>query len=158
MTDQPYDRNHLEAALWVVMTLVILMLCLALRCTLDHATVPNARDRTDVLFHTRYSRRWFAKSMEAAGYFNFIGVIMRITQTEYDPSCIFFRNARLLDPPAPLQGGGDIIGLHELLGDQVYGSGAGLPVAYLRSPPVNNVASSPDDNVETVQDVIPVPG
>ncbi|KAF9012765.1 hypothetical protein BDQ17DRAFT_1537532 [Cyathus striatus] len=129
----------------------------------------------------QYSRRWFAKFMQATGYFNFIGSVMRVLQTEYDQSkphpavkdpvislilagmhlvaiFICFGNATILDSLAPLREYEDIIRLQKLLGDSVYVSGAGLPVAYSRSSLINNTASSLDDNVESVQATLPVSG
>ncbi|KAF9012756.1 hypothetical protein BDQ17DRAFT_1321699 [Cyathus striatus] len=180
MSEQPHDHNHLEAALFIT-SIVQLGCCLALRCTLAQTIIPNAREHQTLLFSMGYSRRWFAKFMQAAGYYNFVGSIMRVIQTEYDQSrphpavkdpvislilvgmhliaiFICFGNAAILDSLPPQEEDRDIVHHQWLLRDPVYVSGAGLPVAYSRSSHINSTVSGPDDNVETVQATLPVSG
>ncbi|KAF9012763.1 hypothetical protein BDQ17DRAFT_1344593 [Cyathus striatus] len=154
--------------------------CLALRWTLAQTTVRSAREHRNILFSTGYSRQWFAKFMQVAGYYNFVGSIMRVIQIEYDQSkphpavkdpvislilagmhliaiFICFGNAAILDYLPPREDG-DIIRLQQPLSDPVYVSSAGLPNAYSRSAHISNTAPGPDDNVETVQATVPVSG
>ncbi|KAF8999800.1 hypothetical protein BDQ17DRAFT_734855 [Cyathus striatus] len=160
------DRDYWEAAFWVGMSLVNLSYSVTLRWILAQTTRRNAGNHYNTVFRTPYSMRWFASFMDATGFLNFIGVIIRVKQTVYDQSIshpavrdpwislslavllfiatgICFGNAALLRP----QEEGEYVTSTGSGGHPIMVSDAGLPLTYRRS--LSNILDSSDELATT---------